>query len=267
MRYFLELAFDGTDYHGWQVQPGSATVQEKLTDALRKLTREAELYAVGAGRTDTGVHSDYYVAHFDSQWQTDDKEKAVFKLNSILPPDIAVFSLQEVDEKLHSRFSAMSRTYHYRLTPHKDPFRRAFTFRPFFPLDYDKMNEAAELLLTTSDFTSFSKLGTQVKTNICDVSVARWVEVASNEWTFEIKANRFLRNMVRAVVGTLFEVGKGKMSIDRFKEVIESHDRCAAGMSVSAAGLSLVWVEYPEGKGFTPTRPTPRLCELDGRTI
>lgn len=251
------MAYDGTNYHGWQLQPNATSVQEVVTDALRKLTRDRELTVMGAGRTDTGVHSDYFVAHFDTEADMDistpeAEARVVFKLNSILPADVAVFSVQAVDAKLHSRFSAISRTYHYRLVMDKQPMLRHMTFRPFFPLNFEAMNEAAEVLKTVSDFTSFSKLGTQVKTNICDVTVAHWFEEAPGRMTFEIKANRFLRNMVRAVVGTLFEVGKGKMSMDEFRAVIERKDRCAAGSSVSAAGLSLVDIEYPEGKGFTP---------------
>lgn len=251
-RFFIEMAYDGTAYHGWQIQPNGVTVQEVVTDALRKLTRDKELSVMGAGRTDTGVHADYFVAHFDTEADLSDEAKCLFKLNSILPADVAVFSIQPVDDKLHSRFSAISRTYHYRLSMTKDPMARLYTFRPFFPLDFDAMNVAAQHLLTVSDFTSFSKLGTQVKTNICDVSVAHWFEEAPGCMTFEIKANRFLRNMVRAVVGTLFEVGKGRMSLDEFKAVIERKDRCAAGSSVSAAGLSLVDIEYPAEKSFKP---------------
>lgn len=254
MRYFLELAYDGTNYHGWQLQPNAVSVQEVVTDALRKLTRDEQLSVMGAGRTDTGVHADYFVAHFDTcaPLCVEDEEKLLFKLNSILPPDVAAYSIQSVEQNLHSRFSAISRTYHYRLTLDKRPMLRHVTFRPYFHLDFNVMNEAAEVLKSVDDFTSFSKLGTQVKTNICDVSVARWFEEAPGRMTFEIKANRFLRNMVRAVVGTLFEVGKGKMSIDEFRDVIERKDRCAAGSSVSAAGLSLVDIEYPAGRGFTP---------------
>ncbi len=249
-RYFIEMGYDGTAYHGWQIQPNGVTVQEVLTDALRKLTRDRGLSVMGCGRTDTGVHAEYFVAHFDTEADMGDEGKSLFKLNSILPADVAVYSIQQVDEKLHSRFSALSRTYRYRLTMTKDPMARLYTFRPFFALDFDAMNEAAAWLLTVEDFTSFSKLGTQVKTNICDVSVARWIDEGRGRMTFEIKANRFLRNMVRAVVGTLFEVGKGRMTLEEFKGVVERRDRCAAGTSVSAAGLSLVDVEYPEGRGF-----------------
>lgn len=254
MRYFIELAYDGTNYHGWQLQPNAASVQQVVTDALRKLTRDAQLGVMGAGRTDTGVHADYFVAHFDTDapFCDEDGAKLLFKLNSILPADVAAYSIQPVAPNLHSRFSAISRTYHYRLTLDKRPMLRHITFRPFFHLDFNAMNEAAEILKSVDDFTSFSKLGTQVKTNICDVSVARWFEASPGCMTFEIKANRFLRNMVRAVVGTLFEVGKGKMSLDEFRGVIARKDRCAAGSSVSAAGLSLVDIEYPEGHGFLP---------------
>lgn len=237
------------------MQPNAPSVQEVVTDALRKLTRDGTIGVMGAGRTDTGVHADYFVAHFDTEadmGDLSDDARLIFKLNSILPADVAAYSLQPVDPKLHSRFSAISRTYHYRLTLDKRPLLRHFTFRPFFKLDFDAMNQAADILLSVDDFTSFSKLGTQVKTNICDVSVARWFEESPGCMTFEIKANRFLRNMVRAVVGTLFEVGKGKMSLQQFRDVIERKDRCAAGSSVSAAGLSLVDIEYPEGRGFTP---------------
>ena len=251
------MAYDGANYHGWQMQPNASSVQSVVTDALRKLTRDSDVDVMGAGRTDTGVHADYFVAHFDTDalaGQDADAgyERAVFKLNSILPPDVAVYSLQQVDARLHSRFSARSRTYHYRLTMDKQPLLRGYTFRPFFKLDFQAMNDAALILKSVDDFTSFSKLGTQVKTNICDVSVARWFEDGPGRMTFEIKANRFLRNMVRAVVGTLFEVGKGKMSLDEFRDVIERRDRCAAGSSVAAAGLSLVDIEYPEGAGFRP---------------
>ncbi len=257
MRYFVELAYDGSAYHGWQIQPNAITVQEVLTDAICKLIRTPDTHIMGAGRTDTGVHADYFVAHFDTPSPIDDTRSAVFKLNSILPPDVSVFSIQQVDEKLHSRFSALSRTYHYRLTDIKDPLSRGFTFRPFFHLDYDLMNEAASHLLSVSDFSSFSKTGTQVKTNICHVSRAHWFRQSDGRMTFEIKADRFLRNMVRAVVGTLFEVGKGKMSLAQFDDVVRTQNRSAAGMSVAATALSLVAIEYPCGHGFSPTVVQP----------
>ena len=260
MRYFVEMAYDGTNYHGWQIQPNAVSVQEELMKALRMLTRDETIVPMGAGRTDTGVHADYFVAHFDSEWQMEDADSAVFKLNSILPGDISVFSVQAVDEKMHSRFAATERTYHYRLTMVKDTLARTYTFRPFFPLDFEAMNQAAKMLLDVEDFTSFSKTGTQVKTNICHVRKAEWFEQSAGRYTFEISADRFLRNMVRAIVGTLFEVGKGRMSLSQMEEVVRTKDRRAAGMSVSAAGLSLVDIKYPEGRGFVPTvvRPTIR---------
>jgi len=262
-RYFLEMAYDGTNFHGWQVQPNAITVQELMNDALWKIFRQPKetTYIVGAGRTDTGVHSDYFVAHFDLPEAVDasEIEHILFKFNAILPPDVSVFSMQAVDEKMHARFSAQSRTYHYRLSLNKVPSRRLTHFTPFFLPDFDKMNEAATLLLNYTDFTSFARLHADTKTNDCFLSHAFWREVSVNEWFFEIKANRFLRNMVRAIVGTLLEVGRGKLSIERFREIIEAKNRCLAGSSAEARGLSLVDIQYPEGKGFIRTLPTVSL--------
>lgn len=251
-RYFIEMTYDGTAYHGWQVQPNAVSVQEKMNDALLKLFRDPEVYIVGAGRTDTGVHSEYFVAHFDVKEEIADIDHALFKFNAILPPDVAVHSLQRVDDKLHARFSATSRTYFYRVSLRKDPMMRHMSFRPIFPLDFDQMNAAAALLLQYTDFTSFSRLHTDTKTNDCFVSKAVWRQVDKDNWIFEIKANRFLRNMVRAVVGTLFDVGRGKMTIDAFRAIIEAKDRCRAGSSAAPQGLSLVDIEYPAGHGFVP---------------
>ena len=259
-RYFIEMGYDGTNYHGWQVQPNAITVQELMNDALYKIFRcpQETTYIVGAGRTDTGVHSDYFVAHFDlpETVATDDVPHILFKFNAILPSDIAVYSLQPVDENLHARFSALSRTYHYRVSVRKVPSRRLTHFVPYFVPDFDKMNEAAALLINYTDFTSFARLHADTKTNDCFLSHAVWRETTDGEWLFEIKANRFLRNMVRAVVGTLFEVGRGKMSIEQFKEIIEAKNRCAAGSSADARGLSLVDIEYPTGRGFCRTIPS-----------
>lgn len=251
-RFFIEMAYDGTAYHGWQLQPNAISVQEVMNDALRKLFR-TDIYIVGCGRTDTGVHSDYFVAHFDLESDEDiDIAHAIFKLNSILPADVAVHSLQKVSSELHSRFSARSRTYFYRLTSLKAPFLRVNHFRPFFPLDFDKMNKAAALLFNYTDFTSFSRLHTDTKTNDCDVMYAKWVLQPDGNWYFVIKANRFLRNMVRAIVGTLMDVGRGKMTIEQFAAIIEAKDRKLASSSAAACGLSLVDIEYPEGLGFVP---------------
>ncbi len=262
-RYFLEMAYDGTNYHGWQVQPNAITVQELMNDALGKIFRcpRETTYIVGAGRTDTGVHSDYFVAHFDLPEAVDENEieHILFKFNAILPSDVAVYSMQPVDENLHARFSAQSRTYHYRLSMQKIPSRRLTHFSPYFMPDFDKMNEAANILLNYTDFTSFARLHADTKTNDCFLSHAFWREVSVGEWFFEIKANRFLRNMVRAVVGTLFEVGRGKMTVEHFREIIEAKDRCLAGSSAEARGLSLVDIEYPENRGFQRTIPTVSL--------
>ncbi|MBP5366216.1 MAG: tRNA pseudouridine(38-40) synthase TruA [Bacteroidales bacterium] len=246
------MAYDGTDFHGWQVQPNAASVQQTLNEALCKVLRR-DVYCVGAGRTDTGVHADYFVAHFEVSEEIADCDKVVFKLNAVLPESIAVFSIQHTDDELHSRFSALSRMYYYRLSFRKNPFSRWNRYRPYFEPDFELMNEAAKLLLTTTDFTSFSKLHTDTKTNECIVSRAVWVQESDTEWRFEIKANRFLRNMVRAVVGTLFDVGRHKIDIERFKAIIDSHDRCEASTSAPACGLSLVDIEYPTGLGFERT--------------
>lgn len=249
-RFFIELAYDGTNYHGWQIQPNAVSVQELMNDALRKVFRQ-DIYIVGCGRTDTGVHSDYFVAHFDIDNAKDvDIPYSIFKLNSILPPDIAVYSLQRVNNELHSRFSARSRTYYYRLTTLKSPFNRINHFRPYFPLDFDKMNEAAAELLKYTDFTSFSRLHTDTKNNDCNVMFAKWIQQPDGNWYFVIKANRFLRNMVRAIVGTLMDVGRDKITKQQFIDIIEAKDRKRASTSAAACGLSLVDIEYPEGEGF-----------------
>jgi tRNA pseudouridine38-40 synthase len=243
MRSFITLSYDGTAYHGWQVQPHSNSVQEELQKALSTLLRE-NIEIVGAGRTDTGVHARKMIAHFD--FGPLDGKQLVYKLNKILPRDIAVQSVDEVAEDMHARFSAKSRTYHYFLHLSKNPFLRAYSWQMYGDLDFEKMNEAAKVLMEYRDFTSFSKTNTDTKTNDCTITEAHWKNVGGNQWRFTISANRFLRNMVRAVVGTLFEVGKGRMSEEEFSDVIAAHDRCRAGHSVPAEGLSLVEIKYPE---------------------
>lgn len=242
MRYFITFSYDGTCYHGWQVQPNAATVQERLNDALSKLL-PTPTECVGAGRTDAGVHASKMVAHFDTE-QSLDVEQFAFRLNRILPEDIAVDGVKQVDDDLHARFSAIRRTYHYFVYTKKNPYRRHYAHRLTFVPDYELMNQAAALLLDAEDFTSFSKLNNDQKTNICDVQHARWVQIEEDYWRFEITANRFLRNMVRAVVGTLLEVGRGRMSIDEFRKVIAVQNRCSAGESVAANALFLVDVQY-----------------------
>ena len=244
MRYFVFLSYDGTNYHGWQIQPNASSIQQCLNEALTTLLR-AQIEVTGAGRTDAGVHAHAMAAHFDidheidGQWLTD-------KLNRLLPQDIAVASVIRVRDNAHARFDAKSRTYHYWIYTQKNPFYRHYATRITYPLDFDKMNAAAEMLLHVSDFTSFSKLHTDTKTNFCKVTKARWSKIDTDLWQFEITADRFLRNMVRAVVGTLIQVGRGALSLDDFKQVIDCKNRCAAGDSMPGNSLSLVDVVYDD---------------------
>lgn len=242
MRYFLKFAYKGTHYHGWQVQPNDVSVQSVMTEKISMVLR-SPVELVGAGRTDAGVHARCMYAHFDIDKEIIDPPLIVNKLNALLPPDIAIYDLYRVDDDLHARFSAKYRTYRYYVSTRKSPFNHEFAARFTFPLDVEKMNEAAGKLLEYTDFTSFSKLHTDAKTNDCDVSFAQW-EKHDDCLVFTITANRFLRNMVRAVVGTLVEVGKGKLTVEHFCEIIEKKDRCAAGMSVPAQGLFLEDVGY-----------------------
>lgn len=253
-RYFLYCSYKGTAYHGWQIQPNGVSVQGVLTDALRTVLRDPELNIVGAGRTDTGVHATMMPAHFDADLAGIDIEAFVIRLNSFLPQDIAIQKIVEVKSDAHARFDALSRRYEYHITLYKNVFSTDLAARMYGNLDFDLMNKAAALLKDYRDFTSFSKLHTDVKTNNCDVRHAEWTR-QGNEWVFTIEADRFLRNMVRAVVGTLFEVGRGKTSLDKFKKIIESKDRCCAGISAPAQGLFLVDVEYPEEIFISPPIP------------
>ena len=243
MRYFIYLSYDGTAYHGWQVQPNAVSVQQRMNEALSTLLRGKNSDVTGDGRTDAGVHAHMMVAHFDIE----DKVDCVWlteKLNRILPYDIVVNKVVRVKPDAHARFDAKARTYHYWVYTRKNPFKRHYATRISYPLDFNCMNEAASYLLSVKDFTSFSKLHTDVKTNICRVTKAEWTQVDDDLWQFEITADRFLRNMVRAVVGTLVEVGRGRMSIDDFKRVVAQKDRCAAGDSMPGNALSLVDIAY-----------------------
>ena len=244
-RYFIYLAYDGTNYCGWQIQPNGVSVQGMLTKALATFLRDEEIKVVGAGRTDAGVHARSMIAHFDFPTQLDGPT-VTDKLNRLLPPDIGVYKVVPVTPEAHARFDATYRTYKYYITTRKNPFDRAYAWRIFQPLDFEKMNEAAATLFDYIDFTSFSKLHTDVKTNNCKIMHARWEQVEEDKWVFTIPADRFLRNMVRAVVGTLVEVGRGKMNIEQFRQVIEKKDRCSAGSSVPGHALFLVDVGYPE---------------------
>ena len=243
-RYFIYLAFNGTDYCGWQIQPDAVSVQEKLEKALSLFLRQ-EIHVTGAGRTDAGVHARLMVAHFDID-EPQDCGWMKNKLNGILPQDISVYRIVPVRADAHARFDAVSRTYRYYLTLEKDPFYRDFAWRQINAPDFELMNKAARMLLETVDFTSFSKLHTDTKTNNCKVTVAHWDRLPDGRWAFTITADRFLRNMVRAVVGTLMQVGRGQLTLEQFRQIIDSKDRCAAGDSAPARGLFLEEIEYPE---------------------
>ncbi|MBP1594263.1 MAG: truA [Bacteroidetes bacterium] len=243
-RYFIYLAYEGTNYHGWQVQPNGVSVQECLQKALSTLLR-VETEVVGAGRTDAGVHAKLMVAHFDSEKEDLNLALLTDKLNRLLPPDISIYRVCKVHPEAHARFDALSRTYKYYITSVKSPFNRHLKWRMHGTLNYELMNEAANVLFEYTDFTSFSKLHTDVKTNNCKIMQAGWIQEDETTWVFTVKADRFLRNMVRAIVGTLVEVGRGKMSIEEFRKVIEQKDRCKAGASVPGHALFLVDIEYP----------------------
>ncbi len=243
-RYFIYFSYDGAAYHGWQVQPNAITVQQVLEEALAKLVRQP-VPLVGAGRTDAGVNAACMVAHGDFPCEADCAQ-LVYKLNKILPPDIAVSDVRRVKDDAHARFDALSRRYNYRVVTAKSPFARRYACRVLPGVDFEAMNRAAEILYEYTDFTSFSKLHTDVKTNNCKVTFARWRQVSDNEWVFEIEADRFLRNMVRAIVGTLLLVGRGKLTLDGFRAVIENKARGEAGDSAMGEALFLVDVKYPD---------------------
>ena len=243
-RYFIDLAYDGTAYHGWQIQPNGSSVQETLQRALSTILRE-EISVVGAGRTDTGVHASMMMAHFDFETIID-TDRLTDKLNRLLPPDIAIHRIRRVRPEAHARFDATARTYHYFVHFGKNPFLRHYSCRLYHSLDFEKMNHVAKILFEYTDFTSFSKTHTDTKTNNCKIMKAEWLQMPDGSWRFEIQADRFLRNMVRAVVGTLVEVGRGKIDEDGFRKVIEGKDRCRAGESMPANALFLVDVTYPE---------------------
>lgn len=247
MRRFLKLSYDGAPFHGWQRQPGDSSVQQTLEEALSTICRRP-VEVVGAGRTDTGVNARVMYAHFDSDYIIPDKRRFLTGLNRLCGHAIAVEDVFEVDPDKHARFDARLRTYKYFVTFAKCPFLENMSWQTVMKLDLDLMNEAATLLLTTDDFTSFAKLHSDARTNICRVSEARW-ETWRNSFgvpgaVFTISADRFLRNMVRAVVGTLVDVGRGKISVAEFAEIIRRKDRCAAGTSMPPQALFLWDIEY-----------------------
>jgi tRNA pseudouridine38-40 synthase len=243
-RFFIYISYNGDNYCGWQNQPNGISVQQKIEESLSLILRNP-ISITGAGRTDAGVHAYWMIAHFD--WDGENFEPEVLKerLNRVLPYDIAILKIVRVCPEAHARFDAISRTYKYYIIKEKNPFEYPFRYRIASSLDFNKMNDAAQILLKYTDFTSFSKLHTDVKTNNCRIMKAEWAK-EGNAWVFTIQADRFLRNMVRAIVGTLLEVGRGKLSLEGFQAVIEAQDRNKAGTSAPAHGLFLVDIEYPE---------------------
>ena len=242
MRFFIELSYKGTNYHGWQVQPNANTVQAEINKALSTILN-AKIELMGAGRTDAGVHAKQMYAHFDYNTSFD-APKLIMKLNSFLPNDIAIHAIFQVDDEVSSRFDAISRTYEYHIVQHKSPFAPD-AYYLHKKLDVDAMNLACKHLLGKQDFSSFSKANTQTFTNNCNVIFAKW-EWENDELIFSIKSDRFLRNMVRAIVGTLLEVGIGKIKADDVKEIIKAKDRGEAGTSVPGNALFLIEVGYPK---------------------
>ena len=243
-RYFIKLDYNGSAFHGWQIQPNAVTVQEWINKALSNLLKE-DIAVVGCGRTDTGVHARNFYAHFDSNnAQLQQNSDFIFKLNRFLPKEIVIHNIKKMDNDAHCRFDAISRTYKYYINKSKNPFYYMYAAYNYGELDINAMNRAAKKLFDYTDFTSFSKVDTDVKTNNCKVMEAKWHE-AENQLVFTIKADRFLRNMVRAIVGTLLDVGKGKLTIDGFCNIIELKDRSKAGTSASAKALFLDDVGYP----------------------
>lgn len=243
MRYFIELSYNGSAYHGWQNQPNAISVQQVLEEALITLL-QSKTEIVGAGRTDTGVHASQMFAHFDFDNEID-TPNLVYKLNSFLPNDIAISDVFRVKEDSHARFDALSRTYLYKISTIKNVFNTDFAYRLQLPLDVEKMNEACKILFIYNDFQCFSKSNTDVKTYNCTITKAEWFK-DNDEIIFLITADRFLRNMVRAIVGTMINIGLGKIKVDDLHEIIKSKNRSEAGYSVPAHGLYLTQIVYPE---------------------
>ena len=241
-RYFIWLSYDGTNYHGWQVQPNGISVQGELQRVLSTLLRQ-DISITGAGRTDAGVHARVMAAHFDFEGEVDCQQLA-YKMNRMLPQDIVVDRIEEVSIDMHARFSATERTYHYYIHTRKDPFLRHYSCEIHYPLDFAAMNEAGRILTTYEDFGAFCKAHSDVKTTLCHVTRAEWIQTGENTWYFVITANRFLRNMVRAVVGTLVDVGRGRLSLEDFRKVIEGKKRSDAGDSMPGNALFLEDVKY-----------------------
>ncbi len=243
MRYFVELRYSGTAYCGWQRQPNAPSVQQSIEEALSTLLR-TPTPIVGAGRTDTGVHASFYVAHFDCDSEIEDLEHLTYKLNVILPRDISIFRIYRVEESAHARFDAKQREYTYFVERHKNPFTQLSAWQYYVDLDIEAMNLAAQSLLRHTDFTSFAKLNSNNTTNICHVSHAQWSVSESGQMVFTIRADRFLRNMIRAIVGTLVDVGRGKLSVEQFEKIIIAQELSLSSASAPAQGLFLSGVWY-----------------------
>ena len=247
-RYFLTLSYNGSGFNGWQVQDNTTnTVEQVLEDKLSMLLKE-KIDLIGCGRTDAGVNAKNYIAHFDSHCADllTNKNHWIYKFNNVLPPSISIQDIQKVADDAHARFYATERVYYYYVNRQKDPFRDQFSYYVYGDLDFELMNKAASILLEYTDFTSFSKLHTQSKTNNCKVTEAIWHKSGINEWRFTIRADRFLRGMVRAIVGTLVMVGKNKITIHDFRKIIEAKDRKVAGNNVPANALFLAGIKYPK---------------------
>lgn len=246
-RYFINLSFEGTAYHGWQIQPNAISVQQVLSRALTTLLRE-DTGITGSGRTDTGVHAINYTAHFDSIYPAESLKEMdlVYKLNRIIPPDIAIQHIRQVNTDAHARFSALSRSYEYIISRRKNPFMVNRAWQMERPLDFAAMQQASAMLLTYEDFESFSRRNTQVNNYLCKVVQADWRQ-EDHLWIFTIRANRFLRNMVRAIVGTIADVGLQKITLEQFDQIVKSKNRSNAGYSVPGCGLYFLGAEYPEG--------------------
>ena len=243
MRYFMRLAYNGANFHGWQTQPNATTVQETIEHAMSTVLRKP-ISITGAGRTDAGVNAAMMIAHFECDSMPDDTAPLVRSLNSLLGKNIAIYTIFKVDDDAHARFDATSRTYKYFAHTVKSPFIYPLSWQCNPKLDFDKMNEAAKVLLQYTDFTSFSKLHTDVATNNCRITHAQW-EPEGKQMVFTITADRFLRNMVRAIVGTLVDVGMGKITKSDFCRIIEQKDRCCAGTSMPGHALFLWDITYP----------------------
>ena len=244
-RYFIKLSFIGANYHGWQTQENANSVQSNLNEALSVIIKE-KITTTGAGRTDAGVHAREFFAHFDTIQHLNEtqRKELILHLNGFLPSDIGIHEIFQVRPDAHARFSAVSRSYQYIIVQTKDPFLFGFAYHYSVPLDIQKMNEGATIIKSCSDFTSFAKLPCDTKTNICHITDIFWVK-KKNQLFFTITSDRFLRNMVRAIVGTLIDIGRGKIGLDNLKVIIEIRNRSAAGMSVPACGLYLTSIKYP----------------------